>query len=85
MESADYLIKNCAGEGGIAKCDDKKIYSHELAPNAAEALSEAIKKLEAKTGAHISAQIDGAGEGICIKRIVLQGEKESIVIVCVEP
>ncbi|MGB9577370.1 MAG: hypothetical protein ACP5O3_00825 [Candidatus Micrarchaeia archaeon] len=86
IESADFLLKKCVGEGGIAECS-ATVHSHELVQDAESAAREEASELSRFFGARVEAWVrpvgaEVVGGGVCVKRLALLEEKEVVLVVC---
>ncbi|MFH0922678.1 MAG: hypothetical protein V1811_01315 [Candidatus Micrarchaeota archaeon] len=68
LERADFMLKKCSSEGGMAECDSSFLRSHELVDNGNAYI---LSPGETQTG-------------FCVKRLVLVNGDEKILAVCAE-
>lgn len=66
LERADFMLKKCASEGGMAECDSTFLRSHEVVGN----------------GNALLLSPGEVAKGFCVKRLTLVNGEEKILVVC---
>ena len=77
ITAADYLVKDCVL--GVARCELGFAFPHEYGGR----IGDAERALSNATGRSIRAYANKSAEGICAKRLMLNGTKAMVVAACV--
>ncbi|VVB67294.1 Uncharacterised protein [Candidatus Norongarragalina meridionalis] len=78
IAAADYLVKDC--NLGVARCELGFAFPHEYGGR----IGDAERALSNATGRTIRAYANESAEGICAKRLMLNGTKAMVVAACAE-
>ncbi|MFH0835263.1 MAG: hypothetical protein V1881_02885 [Candidatus Micrarchaeota archaeon] len=78
ITAADYLVKDCAL--GVARCELGFAFPHEYGGR----IGDAERALSNATGRGIRAYANQSAEGICAKRLMLNGSRAMVVAACAD-
>ena len=78
ITAADYLVKDC--DLGVARCELGFAYPHEYGGR----IGDAGRALSNATGKKVRTYANESAEGICAKRLMLNGTRAMVVVACVD-